>query len=186
MERTGVLPMILPVPAAIGRLERLVAVAPGSDALLRLAGLIRRAVPEAEAARAVATGLRLSNAETRRLATLATAPLPALGTDPVAHRHGIYEQGAGPHRDLLMLAAASTGAGPERLAAALAAAAAAAPPRFPLTGADLLARGFQPGPALGRALDAARRHWEAADFTPDRAACLAFLDRAGAAAAIPP
>ncbi|MFO1073899.1 MAG: hypothetical protein U1E17_14735 [Geminicoccaceae bacterium] len=51
------------------------------------------------------------------------------------------------------------------------------PPSLPVTGADLLARGVPSGPGLGRLLAELRAAWEAADFTLDRPACLALLDR---------
>ena len=38
-------------------------------------------------------------------------------------------------------------------------------PAMPLTGGDLLARGFAPGPALGEALRKAESSWIASDFT---------------------
>ena len=38
------------------------------------------------------------------------------------------------------------------------------PPRFPLKGADLIARGLQPGPELGRKLHAIEARWVAEDF----------------------
>ena len=54
-------------------------------------------------------------------------------------------------------------------------------PRFPLTGADLLAAGIPPGPDLGRMLTALESWWIAADFAPDRAACLARLGQTSGA-----
>ena len=49
-------------------------------------------------------------------------------------------------------------------------------PEFPLRGADLLALGYQPGPALGQALAAVERWWEDGGCTADRAQCLAYLE----------
>ena len=48
-------------------------------------------------------------------------------------------------------------------------------PVFPLTGADLMAEGIQPGPEMGSLLAQAENRWVKADFAPDRAACLASL-----------
>jgi poly(A) polymerase len=53
-------------------------------------------------------------------------------------------------------------------------------PRFPLKGADLLATGIEPGPGMGRSLAELEAWWVAADFLPDREACLARLQRTGA------
>jgi poly(A) polymerase len=39
----------------------------------------------------------------------------------------------------------------------------------------LLAEGVAPGPAMGKLLDEIERWWIAADFAPDREACLARL-----------
>lgn len=49
------------------------------------------------------------------------------------------------------------------------------PPMFPLTGADILTAGIKAGPAVGQILGQAEIWWRAADFAPDRAACLAWL-----------
>jgi poly(A) polymerase len=48
-------------------------------------------------------------------------------------------------------------------------------PRFPIAGADLLAAGIKPGPEMGRLLAELEAWWVAADFLPDRDACLARL-----------
>lgn len=50
-----------------------------------------------------------------------------------------------------------------------------APPVFPLGGADVLAAGVKAGPVVGRILVQAESWWRAADFAPDRQACLAWL-----------
>ncbi len=49
------------------------------------------------------------------------------------------------------------------------------PPKFPLSGADLQAAGLPPGPELGRLLSELESWWIAADFHPDRPACLTEL-----------
>lgn len=49
------------------------------------------------------------------------------------------------------------------------------PPVLPLTGADILAAGIKPGPVVGRILGQAESWWRAADFEPDRQACLLWL-----------
>jgi poly(A) polymerase len=48
-------------------------------------------------------------------------------------------------------------------------------PHFPLSGADLQAAGIPPGPEMGRILAELERWWVAADFIPDRDACLERL-----------
>jgi poly(A) polymerase len=48
-------------------------------------------------------------------------------------------------------------------------------PHFPLSGADLQKAGIEPGPEMGRILTELADWWVAADFVPDRVACLARL-----------
>jgi poly(A) polymerase len=55
-------------------------------------------------------------------------------------------------------------------------------PAFPVTGADLLARGYHTGPALGAALRLLEDWWAASGFPPSKEAVLdrlAVLDPAG-------
>ena len=49
-------------------------------------------------------------------------------------------------------------------------------PTFPLTGADVLARGIPEGPEVGRLLKAVEEWWIERDFEPDRTALLDRLD----------
>ncbi len=175
VEETGVRAHVVPVPLDLDRLARLVAIAPGTDWLLRLAALVRGRL-DRDGLFALAVRLRLSNAERDRLAALATLPLP----DPSASRgeqeRAIYRLGFPLWRDLLRLSATERGLDTEALAAAIEAMAGFRPPAFPLGGADLLARGVPEGRRLGRLLEAVRGWWEAEGFRPDRAACLARLD----------
>ncbi|MEM1139665.1 MAG: hypothetical protein AAGH45_07250, partial [Pseudomonadota bacterium] len=46
------------------------------------------------------------------------------------------------------------------------------PPSFPVSGADLLARGDEPGPELGAKLKALEARWIASDFTLSKQALL--------------
>lgn len=50
-------------------------------------------------------------------------------------------------------------------------------PKFPLTGDDLIARGFAPGPALGAELERLEKKWIAGGFKLDRDALLGELRR---------
>ena len=54
------------------------------------------------------------------------------------------------------------------------------PPDLPVTGADVVKLGLQPGRKIGNLLDAVEQWWVAGDFTADRAACLAELERRAA------
>lgn len=50
-------------------------------------------------------------------------------------------------------------------------------PRFPVTGTDLIDKGFSPGPGLGAELERLEKRWIASKFRLDKAALLAELKR---------
>jgi poly(A) polymerase len=52
------------------------------------------------------------------------------------------------------------------------------PPTFPLKAADFMARGLEPGPALGKALRAAEEAWISSGFSLDAATLAAIADAA--------
>jgi poly(A) polymerase len=172
MQEDGVLAVVLPEARRRDRLERLLALVPEPDALLRLAALV-----DADSAdmTALALRLRLSNAERDRLQGLA----PPWPLDPQADRRGLrqalYRLGAARTGDLARLLAAEGRIGRERLAELLALARQWTPPEFPLSGRDVVALGVPPGPRVGRLLAAVRSWWEEGDFTADRTQCLVQL-----------
>ena len=176
MLATGVLGRLVRGPWRFATFRRLRALHPTGDALLSLSALLAKGpAADAEAAR-IARRLRLSTREGDRLAFLATTSLPEPAGDAAAHRRYAYRYGADRYGDLLHLAAADAEPAPS-IDAALAIAATWVPPRLPVGGDDLIARGIPPGPARGRLLEQVRTWWIATDFTADRAACLAELDR---------
>lgn len=176
MAATGVLVRVVPWPVALERLERLAALWPAADAPLRLAALSRGQVGAAEAGAWLTDRLKLSNAEIRRLERLlGTPPVDAAAAEP-AVRQDLYRLGAPLYADLVRLAVAEGQAPLEAAERCLAMAAGWEPPRFPLSGADLLARGMRQGPALGRLLEEARAWWAAGDFKADGEACRRWLD----------
>jgi poly(A) polymerase len=175
MEEAGVRPHLLPVRPALERLARLVAIAHGADAILRLAALVRDRLDRA-GLEALADRLRLANRERDRLLALATVALPDPLAGRAARERAVYRLGFPLWRDLVRLAAAERDLEGPALAALLEEMARFHPPTFPLTGADLLARGVAEGPGLGRLLAEVRAWWEAEGFVPDRAACLARLE----------
>ncbi len=177
MERTGVLARILPVAADIDRLERLIALAPESDWLLRLAALLRGRIRDAREVEALAERLRLSRRERERLAVLLLAELPDPAAARTVHEQAAYRLGAGRYLDLLRLAAAEGRMDAERLAALTATVTAFEPPRFPLRGRDLLEAGIPPGPQMGALLRALEEWWVARAFRPDREELMAELRR---------
>ena len=182
MAAAGLLSRLTGAVAEIGRLRRAAAADPTPDAAGRLAALL--VLTDADADR-LRERLRLSNAEHLRLAAYAAA-LAALRDpneplDAGAVRRVAAEHGAAALADAL---AALDGESRPRLDAAGVAEAvryrAGAPaPVMPLRGADLRARGFPRGPALGEALAKARRLWLAEGCPTEEAArdrLIALLD----------
>ena len=162
MDDARILERLIGGPADLGRLARIVEACPDSSAVTRFASLAVRT--DADAAR-LQEALRLSKAEGATLAAFAEA------SAALAQRHTID---AGAMRALVAVHDASP------IAEALAAMDAQERPQitsdglanldamrlgmldrpvFPLTGADLVARGVAPGPAVGRGLNAARTLW---------------------------
>ena len=156
MAERGVFRPVLPAAERTDRLARTVAaearLAVAPDPVRRLAALLARPDPGR---------LRLSAAESERIEALAARkPLD---------RTTLYREGRARFLDRLLLKG-----GDETGEALLAE---PPPPPFPLAGRDLRARGVPPGPALGRLLRDLEDWWIARAFHPDRAECLAELDR---------
>lgn len=174
MQEDGVLAVILPEGRRLDRLRQMTAIEPEPDPLRRLAALID---VDRENAGALAERLRFSNAWRDRLQDLA-APWPI---DPQANtpaqRRALYSLGVERYRDLALLLAAEGAASRDRLGELLALAREWTPPVFPLAGRDVTSLGVPAGPEVGRLLGAVHAWWEAGDFTADRAACLAYLQR---------
>ena len=172
MQEDGVLAVVLPEAHRLDRLQRLIAIEAGPDPLRRLAALIE---VDGEGAVALAARLRFSNAWRDRMQDLSPPwPLDPQG-DVQAQRRALYWLGVERYRDLALLLAAEGEVSRSRLVELLDLARAWTPPVFPLAGCDVTALDIPAGERVGRLLAAARDWWEASDFTPDRAACLAYL-----------
>ena len=152
----GLLAPVLPEigPEGVERLERLVAAekaaAMAPDPLRRFAALLPSEPPTAEK---VAARLKLSNKARKRLASAAepaSAPVPRV----LAYTIGVTEA-----QDRLLLR------GDAAEAAALEG---WTPPRLPIGGGQLIARGLTPGPAVARTLKTIERTWVDEGF-PDEA-----------------
>ena len=174
MKEAGILALILPEADGFARLRRLIAVEQAlgcADPLRRLAAL---AGLEAVRLDRLARRLRLSNKERARLVAMAgEVPAP----EPRALRAAAYRYGSETTRDRILLAADPSDLAAVR--AALAALERLSPPRFPLTGRDLVAAGHAPGPALGAALRTLEEEWIASDFGLSRAELLKRAGRMG-------
>jgi poly(A) polymerase len=160
----GILAHLLPDATAIDRLAFVTGHAPGQDdPVMRLAALLKT---DRAGALRVAERLRLSNADTVRLALLTAPPVNVASLNPrqLLHRFGIDTA-----RDLVLLH------DPERTAILGQAAAKWESPRFPLQGRDLLDLGIPRSPRIGQLLHGIERWWEDRDYRPTREDCLIEL-----------
>ena len=189
MRTAGILTLILPetekwgideVPGLIAA-ERAFGWTP--DPLLRLAAMVP---PDVDRLAAMAERLRLSKQEAAFLAEWAASPKIPEKIAATAFRRMLYRSGKGGVIVRLQLqlsivrakAEGDTALMPEvaRLSALLREAASWVKPLFPLSGADVLARGVSPGPRVGELLGKLEEEWLAGDFNTERPALLARLD----------
>jgi poly(A) polymerase len=174
MHEDGVLAVVLPEARRLDRLARIIAAEPEPDPLRRLAALVE---VDRHGAATLAQRLRFANAWRDRLQRLA----PPWRLDPEgdrrARRQALYRLGAADFRDQALLLAAEGKISRARLAKLLALAKSWTPPAFPLAGCDVTALGLQPGERVGRLLRKVKDWWEEEDFAPDRAQCLAYLQK---------
>lgn len=145
--------LFVPVVPEIGRIERLAAliaaeresgIAP--DPLRRLASLLPS---DPDVAARVSARLKLSNKARKRLVSAAE---PSLGLNPLSLAYRIGTQGA---VDRLLLAGRPAEASEAE---------AWHPPRLPVSGGVLIARGVKEGPDVARTLRRIEDAWEAAGF----------------------
>lgn len=167
--------------------EGLAGEGPGAaaDPLRRLAAVLGDAE---DRARATAERLRLSRAARKRLVLLcARGTAIAPDWSAVQARQAIYRDGADGFRDMVLLSwaaeqaegrdAHSLRSAAQAYSALLEIAHSFVPPQFPLSGADALALGMVPGPAMGLALAAVENWWIDGDFRAGRDDLLARLSR---------
>ena len=169
MTTAGIGAIVLGVAPEVAALTRMAAFeqAHGErpDPVLRLAALL----PSGTNIEDLKVKLRLSSLEAQRLHqanTLATQLDSRI--DDTQGKVAIYRAGRAAFADAVMLAAARkpTAAAWPRL---LRLVRGWQPPRLPVRGADLLARGVPPGPAIGRLLAAFEDWWVAEGFPSDPA-----------------
>lgn len=146
-----------------------------ADAIRRLAAL---AVVIVEDAERLSGRLRLSNAESDRLDAMAYRWWRLASLDEAQARVRLYKLGPDRYRDRVMLAWARSGGDAAYWRQLVTLPVRWSAPAFPLKAADFMARGLQPGPALGAALARAERLWIEAGFPPGEAELAAIIDRA--------
>jgi poly(A) polymerase len=189
MRTAGILTLILPetekwgideVPGLIAA-ERAFGWAP--DALVRLAAMVP---PDAARLAAMSERLKLSKQEAGFLAAWAASPLIPEKIAATAFRRMLYRSGSAGIAVRLKLqlsivrakAEGDPGLMPEiaRLSGLLGETARWQKPAFPLSGADVLARGVAPGPRVGALLSAIEEEWVSGDFNAGRPALLERLE----------
>ncbi len=159
MDQAGVLGRVAPQPESLTLFEAMVGIS--ADPVLRLSALLP---DEAEAVRAAALKLRLSNAQRDRLVEAVAERIdPAMSEAET--RAAIWRAGRQAVEDRLYRAWAS-GADAGVVQRLLALAAGWTPPKLPVGGKDLARLGLSPGPETGRLLKAFEQSWIADDF-PD-------------------
>jgi tRNA nucleotidyltransferase/poly(A) polymerase len=146
-----------------------------ADPIRRLAAL---AVAIVEDAGRLSRRLRLSNAEGERLSSMGFCWWRMTTADEAAARAHLYRLGADRYRDRVMLAWAHSGGDAGRWLELATLGARWSAPAFPLKAADFVARGLQPGPALGAALARAEAAWIGAGFPLGKAELASIADAA--------
>ncbi len=174
MLQADVLPAVLPEAADLDRLAALARI-DGAD-IVPVRRLSAAFGISPRAANVVAVRLKLSNKDRRRLLAAAAA---AIGPDPdvATVRATLYRNGVEAFVDQVYLRWAEAGgrAGERRFPALLAIANEWSPPRFPLSGDDVLALGFERGPKIGELLSEVERWWMDGGFVAGREECVARL-----------
>jgi poly(A) polymerase len=169
----GVMAHTVPSALALDRLSAMVALEGTlglpADPLRRLAALT--GAPSAALLLSLKDRLKLSNRDEAHLKALGGYGARVALAARRSYGQALY--GAAPAwvRDAVMLAEVD----PVTLADLIRFIQGWREPKFPVTGADLKQAGIEAGPGMGRALAELERWWIAADFAPDKAACLARL-----------
>ena len=186
MRQTGVLTIVLPesekwgIDSIHGLIEAEKGLGWQPEALLRLAAMVP---PDAARMAVLSKRLRLSNNEAAQLDGWAQAPTPQPDMAEDAFRRLLYREAVKGLEWRLKLALVSArtravedtsaliqAAGFQRL---LKIAGSWEKPKFPVSGKDLLALGYEPGEAVGKTLNRLEEMWVEANFELEREALLA-------------
>tara|TARA_B100000676_G_scaffold311903_1_gene383677 strand:- start:297 stop:1556 length:1260 start_codon:yes stop_codon:yes gene_type:complete len=182
MEDIGMLRLLLPVGCSVKRMEALTAletmVSFAPDPIRRLTALIQ---PNRSEASQIATRLRLSRDETRRLDDLiASRGVSSAGMEELALRRMLYALGLEQFRDLILLDWADqiemnsteTAQSVRGWMDTWDTVSSWELPEFPLVGTDVMKMGVAEGPKVGEILEEIEEWWVEQAFRPDREACL--------------
>jgi tRNA nucleotidyltransferase/poly(A) polymerase len=168
---------LVPNPARLQRVVQITLASP-QDPLLRLAAVCVHLPEDAERLR---EHMRLSNAETGRLAGAARALISLHGRDEPPRRDEsrklLFRHGRQAAEDALVLAQAESRPGHDKaweLGRKILGE--TAEPRLPFSGADLIARGVSQGRAVGKALKELETRWIEAGFPQDPQSLARLLD----------
>ena len=188
MRTAGVLTLVLPETEKWGIDEMPGLIEAGRifhwpvDPLLRLAAMVP---PDAERLKAMAERLRMSKQEAKVFEDWASAPAIPEKIATTAFARMLYRVGAGGLIVRLKLAIAIARAKAQgdmqlmaevaRLQGLLSQAQGWVQPKFPLSGADVLATGVAAGPKVGEILKQLEDEWVEGNFQTDRQALLAKL-----------
>lgn len=189
MRQAGVLTAVLPesekwgIDSVGGLIATEAALGWEPDPMLRLMAIVP---PDAGRMRELAARLKMSRAEASRLISWAEAPVfePTLAL--TAFDRMLYRIGSEPLIDRLRLSLVSARARAETDTTALTEAAGHnrhlghalkwQRPVFPVAGADLIAKGVEPGPEMGARLAALEERWIESNFKFDKMALLGAID----------
>lgn len=136
------------------------------EPIRRLAAL---AVVVVEDAMRLTERLRLSNAESAELVSMAHRWWQFVAADETQARVHLYKLGPERYLDRVLLASVRAGGEQARWLELAALPLRWITPTFPLKAADFMARGLEPGPALGAALARAEQLWIEAGFPSEPA-----------------
>ena len=146
------------------------------DAMTRVAA----ALPDQEAAKALAQRLKLSNEERDRLTGALGDEVKLTSYMSLKEmRRAIYRIGNAAFRDRVMLAWAGAGDKAQQWRALVAHAQMWTPPKLPLSGEDVMTAGVPAGPKVGAVMREVEAWWIDADFPDDR---LSIIERLKAVA----
>jgi tRNA nucleotidyltransferase/poly(A) polymerase len=174
MAKTNILKLVIPHVEHFAPLTRMAEIDAANDLvpdpLLRLSLLAKDAL-------SLRKPLRLTNNEVKQLESLAGVTPPSPKLREKEQQAILYQLGAESWRDGVRLAWARSKADPADSAwrALLALPERWPRPVFPVTGGDLLRKGYKPGPDFGRILTKLEDWWIASEFKPGKDEILARL-----------